>query len=148
MRFSNPWQFFHSIKFTPRIQTAGFGVFAGRTFSKDEVVIRSWMTLFLPKNLPDGLSIWQYCFGYNKTHVTMPLDYGSILNHHKSSNTYVWPGPNNNMHFQVRGSFQCTNHHVLKICTCMHACIHVQICAANMRWEKLITYHIEMHVHL
>ena len=87
--------------FTPRFRTAGFGVFAGRAFNKHEELIESWMTLFLPKNFPRGCDIWYYCFDHNDTHVALPLDYGSLLNHHKSSNTLTRSGINDNVHFQV-----------------------------------------------
>ena len=122
MRLSNLCQLFYAIKFTPFfffLQTAGFGVFAGRAFNKDEVVIWSWMTLLLPKNLPRGLSIIYYGFSHNKTHAALPLDYGSLFNHHKNANTHPWLGPNNNLHFQVRVGFssRSANQNVLKICT-------------------------------
>ena len=80
-------------------------MFAGRAFNKDEVVIRSWETVFLPNNFPQGVSVWYYVFAYNETHMAVPLDYGSLLNHHESANTRVWFGLNNNLHFQVRGIF-------------------------------------------
>ena len=57
------------------------------------------MTLFLPNNF-SPLSIGYYIFAYNDTHVAMPLDYGSLLNHHESANTDVLV-QNNNLHFQV-----------------------------------------------
>ena len=84
------------------------------------------MTLFVPNSLPEGLSIWFYSFGYNRTHGAIPLDYGSLLNHHKSANTHAVPDLNNNMHFQVRGFFQCANHNSLKIGmrACTNMCIH------------------------
>ena len=93
--------------FTPSnyglILTAGFGVFAGRAFKQDEFVIRNSITLFLPKNfLP--LSVGYYCFAHNDTHMAIPLDYGSLLNHHKSANTDIRVR-NNNLHFQVREFF-------------------------------------------
>ena len=128
---SDPCQLFYAIKITPWFQTAGFGVFAGRAFKKDEVVIRSWMTLFLPKNLPEGLSIWYYCFGHNETHVAIPLDYGSLLNHQKSANTYARPDPDNNMHFQVQGLFQMCKSQRAQKNIYMRACIHVRIFAKH-----------------
>ena len=79
------------------------------------------MTLFLPKNFPQQLSIWYYSFGHNDTHVAIPLDYGSLLNHHESANTFH----NNDIHFQVRGFFQCANHNVQKYAHA-HACIHTR----------------------
>ena len=59
------------------------------------------MTLLLPKNIPRDLSVWYYSFGFNETHMAVPLDYGSILNHHESANAHVLFGPNENMYFQV-----------------------------------------------
>ena len=46
-----------------------------------------------------------YVFGCNETHSAMPLDYGSLLNHHESYNTYVQLAGKNNMYFLVRGGF-------------------------------------------
>ena len=113
LRFDS-WQF----------QTAGFGVFAGRAFKQDELVLRSWMTLYLPRNLPRSQVVCNYIFGHNKTHAGLVLDYGSLLNHHESANTktvqILGSAPNNN--FQVRGGFQCANRNVRN--TSMHAHIH------------------------
>ena len=76
------------------------------------------MTLFVPHNFPQGVSVWYYVFGYNETHSAMPLDYGSLLNHHKNSNTYPFSTAdlNSNLHFQVRGIFPYANH--------MHTYLH------------------------
>ena len=104
----------YSIIFVP-YQTAGFGVFAGRAFKKDEVVLRSWRTLFLPKNFPRRQAAWYYLFGHNKTHMALVLDYGSLVNHHESANTRHTGF--NNIHFQVRRDFQCANRNVVKICS-------------------------------
>ena len=76
----------HSIKFAPWFQTAGFGVFAGRAFKKDETVLQSWMTLLLPRNIPPRQSPHCYVFSHNETHSALDLDYGSIINHHESAN--------------------------------------------------------------
>ena len=82
-------------------------------------MLRTWITLFLPKNLPDDLSFRHYRFGYNETHTAVPLNYGSILNHHESANTRL-----TNMNFYVRGVFNVQIVTFLKICTCTHA--HMQ----------------------
>ena len=74
------------IKFAPRFQTAGFGVFAGRVFEEGEVVLQSCMTMFLPINFPRSQAPWHYAFGYNKTHIALDLDYGSIFNHQENAN--------------------------------------------------------------
>ena len=137
MGLSNPCQLFYAIKFTPWFPTAGFGVFAGRAFNEDEVVMQSSMTLFLPKRLPQDLSLWYYVFGYNETHMALPLDYASLFNHHKTANTYIWLGRNSNMHFRVRGVFQCANHTVLRICTCMNMCVHT--CTADACIHKTLS---------
>ena len=78
---------FDSIKFVSCYQTAGFGVFAGRAFRKGEVVLRSCMTLYLPRNFPRGQAPWNYAFRYNKTHIALDVDHGSIFNHLESANT-------------------------------------------------------------
>ena len=70
----------------PWFQTAGFGVFAGRAFKKDEIVMSSWMTLFLPMTFPWGLSPWYYASTHNETHTALPLGNGLIANHHESAN--------------------------------------------------------------
>ena len=70
------------------------------------------MTLFLPKNFPSELSPWYFCFGHNKTHMGVALDYGSIVNHHESPNAEkVWLGAARGaFSFAVRrGGFRCAN---------------------------------------
>ena len=111
------------INFTPsnlRLDSklqAGFGVFAGRAFKKDEPVLRSWMTMFLPLNFPIDQAAWNYVFGLNETHKALALDYASVANHHESANTKVIHllGLKHNIEFQVRRDFQYANHNVLKI---------------------------------
>ena len=106
--------------------TAGFGGFAGRDFKKDDVIMRS-SALFLPKNLPPGLSPWHYVFHHNGTHEALPLGYGALLNHHDSSNTKaVVPVGENDMYFRVRGS------------TCIHRCMRTSIHAYVHRNTKYI----------
>ena len=61
-------------------------MFAGRNFRKDDVVIRSWRTLLLPKTLPDNSVLWYYFFRHNETHISLPLGYGSLVNQHDSPN--------------------------------------------------------------
>ena len=73
------------LNFTPWIQTGGFGVFAGRDVRKDDLVMWSWRTLFLPKTLPHS-SPWYYSFGHNETHMSVPLSYGSLANNHENAN--------------------------------------------------------------
>ena len=121
------WSILPPIKIAPWFQTAGFGVFAGRAFKKDEVVLWNWMTLPLPKNGPNCKN---YVFTYNETHAALILDYGSVTNHHESANVQAIHFPdvndNDNIHFQVRRGFQYANHNALKICS-MHACMHACI---------------------
>ena len=74
-------------QFASLFNTAGFGVFAGRAFRKDDIVLRSLMTLFLPNNFPSDQSTHRYVFDHNKTHMALDLDYGSLINHHESYNT-------------------------------------------------------------
>ena len=92
---------------------------------QDDLVPVSWKTLFLPKNFPRCQATWNYVFGHNETHKALPLDYGSVINHHESANTIAFTraiGFNDNYNFQVRRGFQCGNHSVLKKCAaCMYA---------------------------
>ena len=104
----------YSIIFVP-YQTAGFGVFAGRAFKKDETVLRSWMTLFLPNNFPKSEAVDYYDFAHNKTHSALVLDYGSVANHHgcanaKAKDVNKKETQNENVHFQVRTGFPSVNH--------------------------------------
>ena len=84
------------------------GVFAGRAFKKDEIVLMSWMTLLLPENIVFNNAVWNYVFGHNETHSALALDYGSVANHHESANTRAVHVLGHNltyekgMHFQVR----------------------------------------------
>ena len=96
---------FYSFKFAPWFQTAGIGVFAGRAFKKDEIVLRSWMTLYLPRNFPRGQTPRYYVFSHNKTHMAWDLDYGSIINHHESANARAAGA--DNMHYRVRRFSMC-----------------------------------------
>ena len=98
------------LKFAP---TAGLGAFAGRAFKKDMMVLESSKTVFLTENFPESQVLGNYAFGYNKTHIGLVLDYGSLFNHHKSPNVKAgetFPG-SNKIHFQVyafsRGQLQC-----------------------------------------
>ena len=124
---SIPYEFNrHSIKLKVArwFQTAGFGVFAGRAFKLDEIVLPSWKTLFLPGNFPTRQALCNYAFGYNATHVALVLDYGSVLNHHESANVEVGEEyPGGGVHFYVRMDFQCGNRNAPKIC-CINACMH------------------------
>ena len=87
----------------PNLPLAGLGVFAGRAFKKDDVVLLTWMTLFLPHNFPLDQEAWNYIFDHNETHSAMVLDYGSIANHHESANTKAFRFEGfENVHFHVR----------------------------------------------
>ena len=70
--------------------------------------------------------------------MALPLDYGSLFNHHESANTDIRFGPNNHSHFKVRTIFQCANHDILKICACMHAytCKFLHTCTHNIAKAK------------
>ena len=88
--------------------TAGIGVFAGRAFKQKKQVLAIRKTLFLPNNFPPYEFVHNYVFGYNKTHMALVLDYGSLLNHHESANVKAGeevPG-SNKVNFQVRMGFQ------------------------------------------
>ena len=67
-------------------------------------MLQSWMTLYLPYNLPKSQVVHNYIFSHNKTHTGLVIDYGSLLNHHENSNanagTISRPTPN--IHFVVR----------------------------------------------
>ena len=105
------------------LQTAGFGVFAGHAFKKDELLPATWKTLYLPENFPKGQPLRNYVFGHNTTHMALVLDYGSVFNHHDSPNVQAVRFPqSNNVLFQVRMVFVCANRNVLNIC--MHAVMH------------------------
>ena len=108
------------LKFAPWSQTAGFGVFAGRAFKKNELMPATWKTLFLPKNFPNSQALRHYVSGYNKTHMGLPLDYGPVFNHHENANVQASEAPrSNNIYYRVRMGFVCANRNVLKICS-MH----------------------------
>ena len=99
-----------------RFQIAGYGVFAVRAFKQDEIVLRSWMTLFLPINFPNSEVVHNYVFDHNKTHCALVLDYGSVMNHHESPNMLAvrvgekrTKTQNENVYFQVRKDFQFAN---------------------------------------
>ena len=100
-----PYQFSIKLKFAPWFQTAGIGVFAGRAFKKDEIILRSSMTLFLPRNIPGFQTLLCYGFGHNETHLFLDLDYGSIINHHESANAAAMRV--NSMYYRVRGFLMC-----------------------------------------
>ena len=99
------------------------------------------MTLFLPDNFPEGRSISHYSFDYNETHMAMPLDYGSLMNHHESFNAYDRFDVNNNMHLKVREVFfpmceckrvfTCTPFRMSAF-TCEYLCIHTYTAYACM----------------
>ena len=89
------------------------------------------MTLFLPNNFPKSEAAKNYMFGHNKTHKALVLDYGSLMNHHESSNTKAMsidqPPPkiqNENINFQVRAGFPFGNHMLLKDVVRMLAHMH------------------------
>ena len=113
---SIPYEFFY-IKFT-----AGIGVFAGRAFKKGEIILRSSMTLLLPRNIPGFQTLLCYGFGHNKTHMFLDLDYGSIINHHESANAAAMRV--NNMYYRVRGFSVCESQ-----CskTMYHTCMHTYL---------------------
>ena len=82
-------------------------MFAGRAFKEDEVLLWSWMTLYLPINIPMEEDAWDYAFAINETHKALALDYGSVINHHDSANTRPihFSDFENDIHFQVRRGF-------------------------------------------
>ena len=89
----------------------------------------SWRTLILPKTLPTS-SPWYYSFGYNETHTSLSLSYGSLVNNHESPNLQYASAEDDvtKTGFVVRGDFQCGNRNVLNIS--LHAyiqCIYVHI---------------------
>ena len=99
------------LKFAPFFHTAGLGVFAGRAFKQDEIVVPSWMTLILPKNFPKSEDTSNYLFPIG----AVALGYGSIANHHKSFNTQaVRIQGFDNINFHVRRGFQCANRNIVK----------------------------------
>ena len=78
------------------------------------MVLRNWMTLFLPHNFPKSQFLRNYVFGHNDTHMALVLDYGSILNHHENANVQAAEfAQSNNIHFRVRVGFVCANRNVL-----------------------------------
>ena len=82
--------------------TAGIGVFAGRAFEQKKQVLAIWKTLLLPINFPPYEFVHNYVFGYNKTHIALVLDYGSLLNHHESANVKPVTDPGSDEdYFQV-----------------------------------------------
>ena len=78
-------------------------------------------TLLLPKSFPSGQAIRNYVFGHNETHMTLVLDYGSLLNHHENRNMKAAE-----VQFQVRTRFEYFPRNAVKICG-IHACIHVHM---------------------
>ena len=71
--------------------SAGFGVFAGRSFNKREIIMTSWDTIILPAEFPQHYSVWKYVFARNATHVALSIGYGAIANHHERANMKsVW----------------------------------------------------------
>ena len=104
-----------SIQLQLKLQTAGFGVFAGRSYKQDEAVLQSWMTMFLPRNIAQFQGIHNYAFEYNETHLALDLGYGSMINHHESANTKAM-----RTSFKVRMGFRCANHNIEKYAACTH----------------------------
>ena len=89
--------------FVSCFQTAGFGVFAGRAFKKDELIPVTWKTLLLPTNFPKSQALRNYVFNHNETHMALVIDYGSIMNHHEKANVEaVKFARSYDGHFQVR----------------------------------------------
>ena len=143
----------------PRFQTAGFGVFAGRDFKKDEVVVSSWMTLFLPNTFPGGLPPWYYAQNHNKTHVVLPLGHGLIANHHESANVIKDWADNSKDNFVFKVRYANHNVHskhleryiyILSIDTQMHF-MHTRICVylhgyTHIRYALYACTHISKHV--
>ena len=112
-------------------------MFAGRAFRKGEVVVRSCMTLFLPGNFPQAQAVWHYAFGYNKTHIALDLDHGSIFNHLENANTEArrLSSDKQSKVYQVRR--QCENRNTLQ----MHApYLHTRARTQRMR--------IRTHTHM
>ena len=64
------------------------------------------MTLFLPKNFPRSEPVLNYVVGHNETHMALPLDYVSLLNHHESANTRACAKGFDDMYFEVRMCFR------------------------------------------
>ena len=84
----------------------------------------SWRTLILPKTLPTS-SPWYYSFGYNETHTSLSLSYGSLVNNHESPNIKYASAKTDatKTGFVVRDDFQRGNSNVLniRVHTCLHA---------------------------
>ena len=98
------------------------GVFAGRAFKTEDVVLTSWMTLLLPDTFPRDEPARDFVFDHNKTHMALSLGYGSLMNHHESFNTRVTFGFSD-IHvqvFQVRRCFQFANHNAAKTYECIY----------------------------
>ena len=131
-----------SFCFAPLFQTAGFGVFAGRAFKKDETVLRSWTTLFLPNNFPRQQTARCYVFNHNKTHMALDLDYGSIINHHESANARAI-GRYKDMHYRVC-LFSICGSQCQKLCS-MRTCTHEYI---YMHARHIHNTHTCTHKHL
>ena len=83
-----------------------------------------WKTLLLPANFPKNQALRNYIFSHNETHMTLALDYGSILNHHESANVKAvcfskFP-PGNEIQFRVCIVFVWGNRNVQKM---QYACM-------------------------
>ena len=78
-------------------------------------MLASWKTLFLPENFLNTRQVLgNYVFAYNETHMSLILDYGSVLNHHESANVEAAKVPGSkNLHFQVLMGCLCVNRNFL-----------------------------------
>ena len=109
------------------MQTDGFGVFAGRNFAKDDLLMWNWRTLVLPKTWPGNSVLWYYFFGHNETHLSLSLSYGSLTNNHESANIQYFQyfsteAAATKSGFVVRDDFQRRNGNILNIR--MHTYMH------------------------
>ena len=135
------------------MQTDGFGVFAGRNFAKDDLLMWNWRTLVLPKTWPGNSVLWYYFFGHNETHISLPLGYGSVANNHESPNIQYASAETDatKTGFVVRGGFQCGNRNVLNIR--MDACIFRYLrtyihAYAYVTCHTYVQYHAYTHTHV
>ena len=142
MRLLQLFLLHQNLKCALRFQIAGFGVFAGQAFKKDDFLPATWKTLFLPANFPKNQVLRNYGFTHNATHIALVLDYGSIANHHESANVEAVHFPKlRNFHFRVRGRSIYANRNALNRCRkCLrdaeNACVHAYIAARNTSTHK------------
>ena len=60
----------------------------------------------MPANIPKNEALYYYVFDYNKTHMGLVLDYGSIANHHESANLEAGAKAAGTLQFKVRWAFE------------------------------------------